>query len=225
MRPVTVVIAIALAAAGVLLILFAWRPPPFATAVVITQESYVRGKVTALSSQVTGYVAQVLVADYAHVRAGQVLVRIDDRSYRATLAQDRAKVDSAQADLDNAAQTIASNQADVAAKEADVVSSAAERQLRRADRGRASATCDAARESRPCSRSLPNGYSTYLDQLDTQRNYYASQIAAVTIRRDQLINIAALYVALGGGWSLETSASASLATPMPAGLRPTEPQK
>ena len=47
------------------------------------------------------------------------------------------------------------------------------------------------------------GYSTYLDQLDTQRNFYSSQIDAVTIRRDQLSNLVALAVALGGGWSNE----------------------
>ncbi|WP_174278436.1 HlyD family secretion protein [Sphingomonas bacterium] len=122
----TIIIAVIVALAGVLLILFAWRLPPFATPIVTTQDSYVRGKVTVLSSQVSGYVAQVLVPDYAHVRAGDVLVRIDDRTYRAQVAQDQAKVEAAQADLDNAAQTIASNRADVAAKQADVVSAEAE---------------------------------------------------------------------------------------------------
>ncbi|WP_174278437.1 efflux transporter outer membrane subunit [Sphingomonas bacterium] len=59
------------------------------------------------------------------------------------------------------------------------------------------------------------GYSTYLDQLDTQRNFYASQIAAVTVRRDQLSNLASLFVALGGGWSDE-HVSTSIDNPPPS---------
>ena len=126
--PVTIGVALVVAVAGVLLILFAWRLPPFTTPIVTTQDSYVRGKVTVLSSQVAGYVAQVLVPDYAHVHAGDVLVRIDDRSYRAQVAQDQARVDSAQADLDNSTQTINSNRADLVARRADVVTAEADLQ-------------------------------------------------------------------------------------------------
>ena len=61
------------------------------------------------------------------------------------------------------------------------------------------------------------GYSTYLDLLDTQRNFYSSQITAVTLRRDQLTNLARLFVALGGGWSDEhVSSSVDHAPPSQA---------
>uniref|UniRef100_UPI001576F10F TolC family protein n=1 Tax=Sphingomonas bacterium TaxID=1895847 RepID=UPI001576F10F len=56
------------------------------------------------------------------------------------------------------------------------------------------------------------GYSTYLDQLDTQRNFYSSQIDAVTVRRDQLSNLVQLAVALGGGWS-DAAVSSSIDHP------------
>ncbi|WP_174298497.1 HlyD family secretion protein [Sphingomonas bacterium] len=133
---IAIIVVVLVALAGVLLILYAWRLPPFATPVVTTQDSYVRGKVTALSSQVTGYVAHVLVPDYAHVRAGQELVRIDDSTYRAQVARDQANVDAARANYDNATQTIASNRADVAARRADVMSAEAERRRTSVDAAR-----------------------------------------------------------------------------------------
>ncbi|MFW1798399.1 HlyD family secretion protein, partial [Acinetobacter guillouiae] len=41
---------------GILVILWAWRIGPFATSVQQTDNSYVKGKTTILSSQINGYV-------------------------------------------------------------------------------------------------------------------------------------------------------------------------
>ena len=44
------------------------------------------------------------------------------------------------------------------------------------------------------------GYSSFLDQLDAQRNLYTSELNAITTREAQLANAVALATALGGGW-------------------------
>lgn len=62
-----------------------------------TDNAYVRGDVTSLAPKVAGYVTAVEVEDNQTVRAGDVLFRIDDRDYRARLAQAVANVEAAQA--------------------------------------------------------------------------------------------------------------------------------
>jgi membrane fusion protein (multidrug efflux system) len=66
-----------------------------------TDNAYVRGDVTSLAPKVAGYVTTVEVEDNQSVRAGDVLFRIDDRDYRARLAQAAANVEAAQARLTN----------------------------------------------------------------------------------------------------------------------------
>jgi membrane fusion protein, multidrug efflux system len=66
-----------------------------------TDNAYLRGDVTSLAPKVAGYVTAVEVADNQTVRTGDVLFRIDDRDYRARLAQTLANVDAAQARLTN----------------------------------------------------------------------------------------------------------------------------
>ena len=66
-----------------------------------TDNAYVRGDVTSLAPKVAGYVTAVEVEDNQTVRAGDVLFRIDDRDYRARLAQAVANVEAAQARLTN----------------------------------------------------------------------------------------------------------------------------
>jgi membrane fusion protein, multidrug efflux system len=66
-----------------------------------TDNAYVRGDVTSLAPKVGGYVTAVEVEDNQSVRSGDVLFRIDDRDYRARLAQAVANVEAAQARLTN----------------------------------------------------------------------------------------------------------------------------
>jgi membrane fusion protein (multidrug efflux system) len=68
---------------------------------ISTDNAYVRGDVTAISSRVGGYVVAVAVGDNQAVRAGDVLFRIDDRDYRVRLAQAEANVAAARARLAN----------------------------------------------------------------------------------------------------------------------------
>jgi membrane fusion protein, multidrug efflux system len=66
-----------------------------------TDNAYIRGDVTSLAPKVGGYVTALEVEDNQAVLAGDVLFRIDDRDYRARLAQAAANVDAAQARLAN----------------------------------------------------------------------------------------------------------------------------
>jgi membrane fusion protein (multidrug efflux system) len=66
-----------------------------------TDNAYVRGDVTSLAPKVAGYVMTVEVEDNETVRPGDVLFRIDDRDYRARLAQAVADVEAAEARLTN----------------------------------------------------------------------------------------------------------------------------
>jgi membrane fusion protein (multidrug efflux system) len=72
-----------------------WRRGRF---VETTDDAYVGGDVVAIAPHVGGFVADILVADNAPVRASQLLARIDARDYQA--AYDRA---AATVDAENAA--------------------------------------------------------------------------------------------------------------------------
>ena len=114
------------ALAGVLLVLRAWNLFPFAGTVVSTDNAYVRGAVTVLAPQVSGYVTEVLVQDYENVKAGQPLVRIDARTYEAAQAQAQAQLANARAQLANADQTQAQNRATLGASRAGLAAAQAE---------------------------------------------------------------------------------------------------
>ena len=66
-----------------------------------TNDAYLQADDVTVSPSVGGYVAALEVTDNQSVAAGQVLVRIDERDYRAALAQRQAAVAQAQADIAN----------------------------------------------------------------------------------------------------------------------------
>jgi membrane fusion protein (multidrug efflux system) len=66
-----------------------------------TDNAYIRGDVTSLAPKVGGYVTAVEVKDNQAVHAGDVLFRIDDRDYRARVAQADANVQAAKSRLAN----------------------------------------------------------------------------------------------------------------------------
>src|SRR5215468_6241432 len=66
-----------------------------------TDDAYVKADSTIVAPKVSGYLAEVLVADNEPVKAGQLLARIDDRDFRAALDQARADVAAADAAVKN----------------------------------------------------------------------------------------------------------------------------
>lgn len=134
----TRVFAIVLVGAGMAAILAAWQLPPFSTSVVKTDNAYVRGRTTVISPQVTGYIREISVKDYAGIRQGDVLMRIDDRVYRAQVAAARADLDIAGSNLANNEQAIAQRQLDITTAEAKIASANAQLVKAEADFKRAS---------------------------------------------------------------------------------------
>lgn len=85
---------------------------------VSTDDAYVKADNTAIAPKVSGYLDRVLVGDNEHVRAGQVLARIDDRDFR--IALDQAKADVAAANA-----TVTSKQAQLEVQDAVIAAAKA----------------------------------------------------------------------------------------------------
>lgn len=135
--PRMIVAAIVITVLGALVILYGWRLPPFAGTSQRTENAYVRGRVTVISPQVSGYVTAVAVQDYDRVSGGQVLVRIDDRIYRRKVEQAQSALDAQIAALDNSLQSERSRQAALESFLAGVDNSRAQLLRAEADMGRA----------------------------------------------------------------------------------------
>src|SRR5690348_6504220 len=87
-------------AAAVLLATASWYGWDYWTVgrfLVSTDDAYVKADNTTIAPKVSGYLNQVLVGDNEHVKAGQVLARIDDRDFKVALDQAQADVAAADA--------------------------------------------------------------------------------------------------------------------------------
>jgi membrane fusion protein, multidrug efflux system len=67
----------------------------------VTDDAYVRGDLTPLSTKVAGIVRDVRVSDFQSVRHGDLLVQLNDDDYRAQVAQASAAVAAANAAIEN----------------------------------------------------------------------------------------------------------------------------
>ncbi|QLD32301.1 HlyD family secretion protein [Mannheimia varigena] len=114
-----------LIAAGVLGILYAWKLPPFQTSLVETNNAYVRGKTTLVSSKIGGYVKEVPVSDYQIVEAGQVIARIDPTTYLAQVEQAKANLATQEANLSKITQSREATRATVGLHQASIESAEA----------------------------------------------------------------------------------------------------
>jgi len=60
-----------------------------------TNDAYLQADLTPISARVAGYVRELPIQDYEHVRKGQVLAQLVDEDYRAAAAQAEAGVATA----------------------------------------------------------------------------------------------------------------------------------
>ena len=118
-----------------------------------TDDAYVRGDITPLSTKVAGLVKEVKVSDYQSVRSGDLLVQLDDDDFNAQVAQataavaaakagiednlrqrelEDARIDRALAGVDQANAQIAAAQAGKEAVQADVTRTSSERKRQEA---------------------------------------------------------------------------------------------
>jgi membrane fusion protein (multidrug efflux system) len=66
-----------------------------------TDDAYVRGDITPLSTKVSGLVKEVKVSDYESVHRGDLLVQLDDDDFNAQLTQASAAVEAAKAAIED----------------------------------------------------------------------------------------------------------------------------
>jgi membrane fusion protein (multidrug efflux system) len=92
-----------------------------------TDDAYLQADLTPLAAKVAGYVRRVLVNDFQQVKAGELLVEINDDDYRAELREAEGNLGNAQVAIATIEQQkmlqkalIAQAEAMVAASEADV---------------------------------------------------------------------------------------------------------
>lgn len=97
----TPVIVLLLATAIIVTITRNWNGWEGGRAEQVTNDAYVRGDLTPLSTKVPGLVREVQVNDYQQVHKGDVLVQLDDDDYKAQVAQAVAGVEAAKAALEN----------------------------------------------------------------------------------------------------------------------------
>lgn len=121
----------AIAIVGVLIVLYAWQLPPFSSAVETTENALVRGQVTIIGPQLSGYVYEVPVQDFQFVKAGDLLVRLDDRIYKQRLDQSLAQLAVEKAALANVVQQRNSAEATIKLRQAAVAD--AQAQLRKSE--------------------------------------------------------------------------------------------
>ena len=67
----------------------------------VTDDAFVRGDLTPLSTKVAGIVRSVKVSDYQRVHGADLLVELQDDDYQAQVAQASAAVDAAKAAIEN----------------------------------------------------------------------------------------------------------------------------
>lgn len=121
---------------GVLVVLYAWQLPPFSSAIESTENAVVRGQITIIGPQLSGYVFEVPVQDFQFVKAGDLLVRLDDRIYKQRLNQSLAQLEQQKAALANNLQQRKSAEATIIQKQAAIANSDAQARKSQADLGR-----------------------------------------------------------------------------------------
>src|ERR1700682_2963450 len=94
-----VAVALCLIAALGVASYYGWRWYELSRDIQVTDNAYVRGEITNLSSRVTGYAVEVLFDDNTPVKARQVVLRIDPRGFRMTAEKSQAALDQAKANL------------------------------------------------------------------------------------------------------------------------------
>lgn len=139
-----------------------------------TDDAYLQADAVTVSPKVGGYVTQVLVNDNQDVAAGQALVRIDPRDYRAQAEQYQAQIDIARANADAVRAQIGEQESSVAEARA---------QLRAAEDNAAFA----AHEAQRYAPLVAIGAET-AETLAARRNQAAQTARQATVQRAALGN-------------------------------------
>lgn len=98
---VTPALVVLLALAVLITVTRDWNAWEGGKADQVTDDAYVRGDLTPLSTKVAGIVRAVHVADFQQVHSGDLIVELEDDDYRAQVDQASAAVAAARAAIEN----------------------------------------------------------------------------------------------------------------------------
>ena len=99
----------------------------------VTDDAYAGGNVTAVSPHVAGFISEIPVSDNQRVAAGQLLVRLDPRDFRAALDRAQAIADEREATLAGLEAKYVLQQQLIAKAEAELSATAAKAAFARED--------------------------------------------------------------------------------------------
>ena len=162
-------------------------------AVQVTDDAYVRGDLTPLSTKVPGIVRKVDVSDYQQVHKGDLLVELEDNDYQAQVAQASAAVEAARAAIENNRRQFDLQDADIQKALAGIDQAQAQIAAAKAGKDAVEAGLVRARSERQRQEGLYQTHSTTQQNLEqavaaeeSLAGQYASSDAALTEARTGL---------------------------------------
>ena len=93
---------------------------------VSTDDAYVKTDMAQLGAKVAGYVTEIPAAENAAVKAGDVILKLDDGDYKLAVDAAKARIETQKAVIDGFASQTEAQNAQIAATEAKLVSAKAE---------------------------------------------------------------------------------------------------
>lgn len=184
-----------------------WRAAVFLTAITIlivvttrwnrwqggagwqqTDDAYLQSDLTPIAAKAPGYVRDVPVQDFDHVKAGQVIAQVADDDYRASVAQAEANVAAAMAQVETLKAQHALQEANVAAAQAVVASTTAALEQNARDVARQKQLLETGSSSPEAAEKLRTARSQLGAQLDQNRAQAAAaqrQLGVLTAQAGQ----------------------------------------
>ncbi|MBV9924284.1 MAG: HlyD family secretion protein [Acidobacteria bacterium] len=163
-----------------------------------TDDAVLRADITPLSTRVSGTVAQVAVADYQRVKAGDLLVQLKDDDFKAQVAQAQAGVAAALAALENNARQkelqtsrIMQAQAGLQAAGAEVAQSGAAIEAAQADVASAQAAVDVAQAKVPDAQAAVEAAQADAERTRLERQRQEALVELGSATRQKLEQVVA----------------------------------
>lgn len=144
-----------------------------------TNDAYLQADSVAVAPRVNGYVTAVHVQDHAWVKAGQPLLQIDDRTYRAQLEQAQAAVALRQADILAAQAALAGYHAQLTQSRTQVSAAAAQLKFANAEVARFAPLAASGADTHEHQEQLHQ-------QRDQAQAQYDAALAQVTTAQSQI---------------------------------------
>ena len=163
-----------------------------------TDDAILRADITPMSTRVSGTVAQVAVADYQRVKAGDLLVQLKDDDFKAQVAQAEAGIAAARAALENNAKQkelqsarIMQAQAGLQAAGAEIAQAGAAIEAAQADVANAQAGVDAAQAKVPDAQAAVAAAQADAERTRLERQRQEALVADGSATRQKLEQVVA----------------------------------